>query len=105
MCEKLMNYWIFELNLSVITHLGISRFRKTRATQKTRATEKPKNPKTQKSKKPKNPKNPKTQKPKNPKTLLSCRAFMKFRFILPSHLPILSFAFMPLIYLSIHIGV
>ena len=30
---------------------------------------------------------------------------MKFRFILPSHLPILIFAFMPLIYLSIHIGV
>ena len=31
--------------------------------------------------------------------------FVFFSFVLPTHLPVLSFAFMPLIYLSIHNGV
>ena len=78
--------------------------------------QKPKSPKAQKPKSPRSPrsprspKSPRSQEAKKPrsqeaKTSLSCRAFIKFRFISPSHLPILRFAFMPLIYLSIHIGV
>ena len=64
--------------------------------------EQPKEP----PKEPQEPRNPRNlRNPRNPRKLLSGRAFMKFRFILPFHFPILNFAFMPLIYLSIHIGV